>query len=113
MTEHEQKQEFQLSDLEAWILETVDNIGWYAYLWFPVVYREVLNFGHDAPDEEVYAAFSGLVRKGALEQAGAVKWGGADVPQWKPAPRALAIAQEILHSKFGWPGAYRLPSKTT
>ena len=109
MTEHEHN--IQLSDLEAWILETIDNIGWYAYLWFPVVYREVLNFGHAAPDEEVYAAFSGLVRKGALEQAGAVKWGGADVPQWKPDPRALGVAQEILRSKFGWPDSYHPNSK--
>jgi len=28
MTEHERS--FQLSDLEAWILETIDNTGWYA-----------------------------------------------------------------------------------
>ncbi len=112
MREDEQGQGFQLSDLEAWILETVDNIGWYAYLWFPVVYREVLNFGDDSRDEEIYAAFSGLVRKGALERAGAVKWGGADVPQWKPAPHALAIAQGILRSKFGWPDSYKPRAKT-
>jgi hypothetical protein len=54
MTEHECN--FQLSDLEAWILETIDNPGWYAYLRFPVVYREVLNFGPDGSDEEVYCA---------------------------------------------------------
>jgi hypothetical protein len=28
MAEHGQS--VQLSDLEAWILETIDNIGWYA-----------------------------------------------------------------------------------
>jgi hypothetical protein len=83
---HQQEQVFQLSDLEAWILGTVDNIGWYAYLWFPVVYREVLNFGDDSPDEVV--------------------------PQWKPAPRALTVAQEILRSKFGWPDSYTPPSRT-
>ena len=110
----DREQGFQLSDLEAWILETIDNIGWYSYLWFPVIYREILNFGErDTPDEEVYAAFSGLVRKGALVQAPSVKWGGADVPQWKPAHRALAIAQEILRHKFGWPNEYRPPTKTT
>jgi hypothetical protein len=108
----EQEHTVQFSDLEAWILETIDNTGgWYAYLWFPVVFREVLNFGDDSPDEEVYAAFSGLIRKGALEQAGAVKWRGADVPQWKPTPQALAIAQEILRSKFGWPESYSPKSK--
>ena len=62
--EQKHEQEFRLSDLEAWILETVDNIGWYSYLWFPIVYREVMNFGDDSSDEEVFSAFSGLVRKG-------------------------------------------------
>lgn len=107
MTEHGKT--FDLSDLEAWILETIDNIGWYAYLWFPVVYREVLNFGPDAPDEEVYASFSCLIRKGALVQVGQSKWG--DIPQWKPVPQALAIAKDILRSKFGWPDSYTPPSK--
>lgn len=106
-------QQFQLSDLEAWILETIDNVGWYAYLWFPVVYREVLNFGDDSSDEEVFAAFSGLVRRGALIQDEAVKWGGADVPRWKPDPRALAIGQELLRSKFGWPNSYKAPAKSS
>jgi hypothetical protein len=108
----ERHQDFQLSDLEAWILETVDNIGWYAYLWFPVIQREVLNFGAiDTPDEEVYAAFSGLVRKAALVQSPSVKWEGTGGPEWRPDRRALVIAQEILRSKFGWPEAYKPPSK--
>jgi hypothetical protein len=47
MTEHEQS--FELSDLEAWILETIDNTGWYAYLWFPVVHREVLTLAQMRP----------------------------------------------------------------
>ena len=105
-------QEFQFSDLEAWILETIDNVGWYAYLWFPVVYREVLNFGDDSSDEEIYAAFASLVRRNALVRSGAVKWGGADVPQWKPDPSALAIAQTILRSRFGWPDSYKRPATT-
>jgi hypothetical protein len=36
------EKQFGLSVLESEILVTIDNIGWYAYLWFPVVYREVL-----------------------------------------------------------------------
>ena len=42
---------FRLSVLESGILVAIDHVGWYAYLWFPVVYREVLNFGSDASDE--------------------------------------------------------------
>jgi hypothetical protein len=57
---------FDLSVLEAEISVTIDNIGWFAYLWFPIVHREVLNFGSDAPDEQVHAGFGSLIRKGAL-----------------------------------------------
>ncbi len=99
----EPNENFELSDLEAWILETIDNIGWYAYLWFPVISRQVLNFGPRAPEDEVYAAFVDLVRKGALVFI-QEKWG--DIPEWRPAPSALAIAKDILHSKFGWPDHY-------
>ncbi len=57
---------FQLSMLEAEILVTIDNIGWYAYWWFPMIQRAILNFGSDAPEEQVHAALVGLIRKGAL-----------------------------------------------
>ena len=106
MTEHERS--FQLSDLEAWILDTIDNTGWYAYLWFPVVYREVLNFGPEGSDEEVDSAFAGLVRKGALQMTQA-KWG--DIPEWKPDPGALGVAKDVLRSKFGWPDSYKPPER--
>jgi len=29
---------FHLSVLEAQILVAIENVGWYAYLWFPIVY---------------------------------------------------------------------------
>ena len=106
----EQERSFQLSDLEAWILATIENIGWYAYLWFPVIYRGVLNFPPEGSDEEVYAAFAGLVRNGALEMMPTEKWG--DIPEWKPVPAALAVAKDILRSKFGWPDSYIRPSDT-
>jgi len=35
----EENKRFQLSVLEAKILVTIDNIGWYAYLWFPNIQR--------------------------------------------------------------------------
>jgi hypothetical protein len=87
------RKKFELSVLEAQILVTIDNVGWYAYLWFPVVYREVLNFGSDAPDEQVHGAFASLIRKGALMTA-QEKWG--DIPEWKLAPGALEDAKETV-----------------
>ena len=84
---------FHLSVLEAQILVAIENVGWYAYLWFPIVYREVLNFGSDAPDEEVHAAFASLIRKGALVVT-QEKWG--EIPEWKLAPGALTVARETV-----------------
>jgi hypothetical protein len=95
MTENDQS--FHLSVLESKILVTIDNLGWYAYLWFPIVYREVLNFGSDAPNEEVHAAFASLIRKGALVIA---QSDGFNPPEWSPAPGALEVARE---SQFGSP----------
>jgi len=62
----EDNQRFHFSELEAKILVTIDNIGWYAYLWFPIIERAILNFGSDAPEEEVHVALVGLIRKGVL-----------------------------------------------
>jgi len=87
----ENNKRFGLSVLESEILVTIDNIGWYAYLWFPVVYREVLNFGSDASDEQVHMAFGSLIRKGALV---IVQENCAEVPQWELAPGALEEAKE-------------------
>jgi hypothetical protein len=77
--------------LESEILVAIDHVGWYAYLWFPVVYREVLNFGSDASDEEVHIAFGSLIRKGALVLA-EEKCG--EFPEWDLAPGALEEAKE-------------------
>jgi hypothetical protein len=60
----EENKSFHFSVLEAKILVAIDNIGWYAYLWFPVIQRAILNFGSDAPEEQVHAAIVGLIRKG-------------------------------------------------
>ena len=86
---------FDLSTLEAQVLVAIDHVGWYAYLWFPTVHRETLNFGSDAPDEAVHAAFASLIKKCALEVAQNA-WG--EVPQWNPAPGALAAARAALGS---------------
>jgi hypothetical protein len=91
MTDDQKK--FELSVLEAEILVTIDNIGWYAYLWFPIVYRELMNFGSDASDEQVHSAFASLIRKCALvvhqEKCG-------EIPEWKLAPGVLEIAKDVM-----------------
>jgi hypothetical protein len=83
---------FSLSALESQIPVAIDHAGWYAYLWFPIVYREVLNFSSDAPDEEVRAAFGTLIRKCALLNSEAQ----CEVPDWKPATGALESARETV-----------------
>jgi hypothetical protein len=51
-----------------------------------------MNFGSDVTDEQVHAAFAGLMRKGALvvsqEKCG-------EIPEWTLAPGALEIAKDI------------------
>jgi hypothetical protein len=84
---------FRLSLLEADVLVAIDHVGWYAYLWFPVVQREVMNFGSENPDEEVHAAFASLIRKGALV---ATPNNPGGIPEWSPAPGALETARETL-----------------
>jgi len=99
------QKKFELSVLEAQILVTINSVGWYAYLWFPVVQREVMNFGSDAPDEEVHAAFARLIRKAAIVVA-QEKWG--DVPEWRLASGALEEAKETeslgtdLRTRYGY-----------
>ncbi len=100
----EENNSFQLSVLEANILVTIDNIGWYAYLWFPVIQREILNFGSDAPEEQVHAALVGLIRKGALVNTKANTPPAEidlDPPMWILAPGALESAFESLNISTG------------
>ena len=75
--------------LESHILLAIDNGGWFAYLWFPFVERELLNFGPKAPDQEIQRAILNLIRKGSLlpehDEPG-------DRPTWLPAPAAFRSA---------------------
>jgi hypothetical protein len=89
----ESQHAFRLSILEADVLVAIDHVGWYAYLWFPIVQREVMNFASENPDEEVHAAFATLIRKGALVMT---QKNPGDIPEWSPAPGALDIARETL-----------------
>ena len=100
----EENQSFYLLVLEAKILVTIDNIGWYAYLWFPIIQRAILNFGSDAPEEQVHAALVGSIRKGALVDTLAKappKEIDLDPPQWILAPGALESALETLNPSTG------------
>jgi hypothetical protein len=93
-----QENGFVFSALEAQIVRTIEHVGWYAHLWFPIVYREVMNFDSKAPDEEVHTAFAGLIRKGALRVT-QEKWGA--IPDWELAPGALEAATRSLCSQLG------------
>ena len=99
------QEQFDLSVLESEILVTIDNIGWYAYLWFPVVYREILNFGSNASDEQVHVAFGSLISKGALVMN---HENCRDIPEWQLAPGALEEAKETkslrtdLRTRYGF-----------
>jgi hypothetical protein len=89
----ENRKQFRLSVLESEILITIDHIGWYAYLWFPIVYREVLNFGSNASDEQVHVAFGSLIRKGALVMS---QENCRESPEWRLAPGVLEEAKETM-----------------
>jgi len=81
----------EISLLESQVVLTINTIGWHAYLWFPVVQREILSFGLDDADEKVHAAIVGLVKKGALMVTKAYL--GCD-PEWSPVPGVLEAALE-------------------
>ncbi|HKR86032.1 MAG TPA: hypothetical protein VJS37_17865 [Terriglobales bacterium] len=80
------QRQFCLPLLEGDVLAAIDHVGWYAYLWFPIVQRDVLHFGSEDPDEEVHAAFASLIRKRAL-----LKKPG-EIPERTRAPGALETA---------------------
>ena len=56
----------ELNELEAHIVRSIDHVGWYACLWFPVVARGALNFGSDEREEDVHAAIVSLIERGGL-----------------------------------------------
>jgi hypothetical protein len=85
--------QFNLSLLEADILVAIDHVGWFAYLWFPIVQREMLNFGSGEPDEQIHAAFINLIRKRALV---VTQENPPAIPSWGPAEGALKIAREVV-----------------
>jgi hypothetical protein len=81
--------EIEITYLESQIILAIDHLGWFSFLWFPIVHREALNFGSNAPDEYVHRAFPSLIRKHALipihEEPG-------DRPDWQPEPNAFKTA---------------------
>jgi hypothetical protein len=92
--------EVELTELEAYILCSIDHVGWYAYLWFSVAAREALNFGSDDCDENVHAAIRSLIERGGLVFR---QESVDDNPAgWYPAPGLLKAAErkaaEIIRS---------------
>ncbi len=86
-------EDFVLTELEAQILQSIDHVGWYPYLWFPVVAREMLNFGSVEREESVHAAILGLIRKRGLVVTSGEP---GDIPQWSPAPGILIAAERRM-----------------
>ena len=82
-----------LTELEAQIVQSVEHVGWYSYLWFPVVAREALNFGSNDPEEVVHDGIVGLIQKGLLVAA---QDESGDFPQWSPAPGVLSAAEDKM-----------------
>ena len=99
--------DFRLTELEARILRKIEGEGWYPGLWLPVVNRDMLDFGSDASDEALYAAFASLVRKRALISTN-------DNPEWALAPGAFESAIRTLSRLRGPVGVqgYRLHSSS-
>ena len=84
----------ELSELEAYIVHSIDHVGWYTYLWFPLVSREALNFGAKDQEESVHAAIVSLIERGGL----VLKMEGLDdnPPGWYPAPGVLDAAERKM-----------------
>ena len=84
----------ELTELEACIVRSIDHVGWYTYLWFPVVAREALNFGSDDREENVHAAIVSLIERGGL----VLKQENVDdnPPGWYPAPGLLEAAERKI-----------------
>jgi hypothetical protein len=77
----------ELSELEAGIVGSIDHVGWYPYLWFPVVARGALNFGPDDCEEKVHSAIRSLIERGALVFK--QETGDENPSGWYPAPGLL------------------------
>jgi hypothetical protein len=81
----------ELSELEAYIVHSIDHVGWYPYVWFPVVAREMLNFGSDDREEYVYAAIVSLIERGGLAPKRE-----SPRPEWCPAPGIVEAAERKI-----------------
>lgn len=80
-----------LSLLEAQVIRAIDHVGWFAYLWFPKVQRELMNFGSDEVEERVHSTLVGLTRRGLL----VVTEEADECPQWNPTAVALEAAANL------------------
>jgi hypothetical protein len=83
----------ELTELEAYIVHSIDHVGWYPYLWFPVAAREALNFGSDDREENVHGAIVALIERGGLVPKQENPY---DRPEWGPAPGILEAAERKM-----------------
>lgn len=85
--------DIDVTQVESEIILAIDHIGWFSFLWFPIVHSHRLNLGSRATDAAIHRAFPCLIRKRALipihEKPG-------DKPDWQPEPKALKVASRAM-----------------
>jgi hypothetical protein len=92
-----------LTEIEIAILRALDHVGWCADLWFPIVQRDMMNFGVSATEEEIHSSFLRLLRDGLIREVRAeTKSGQPDVvaSSWEPDPDALAELQRRERARW-------------
>jgi hypothetical protein len=110
--------EMTARDIEKYVLQALDHVGWYRSCWFPRVERDSLNFPDGPDDEEVRAALFRLVESGAVVVSGASSKAEAiedirtnpeseyELELSEEARQQLYAAQE--RAKVSLPGYFRL-----
>jgi hypothetical protein len=79
----------EVTYLESQIIIAVEALGWFSFLWFPIVDRDALNFGSKAPDDHVQRACLSLIQKDALVP---IREEPGERPDWQPEQNAFKTA---------------------
>jgi hypothetical protein len=55
------------TEIEKFVLRSLDHVGWYPQLWFPAVRREAIDFPGEPTDDEIHTALFRMIEDGAIE----------------------------------------------
>jgi hypothetical protein len=55
------------SDVQKFVLWSLDHVGWFPELWFPKVRREAIDFPSEPTDDEIHTALIRLIQAGSIE----------------------------------------------